>query len=103
MLYSKRAPKVSPQPEHDVQSEPYDQAHLHAPSIRMGTSISSNAAKREGKCARKYGALWRLESVATLPERGRLECTEEKEGEEWEEKADDNAVEHRPRAGVAFA
>jgi hypothetical protein len=69
--------------------------------IHMGISIRSNANGFKG--VRKHGALWRIESVSTLPERGGLGRTEEKEGEEREEKADNDAVEHRARARVTVA
>jgi hypothetical protein len=54
------------------------------------------------KCVRKDGALCRLDSMSAVPECGGLGPSEEKEREEGEEKADDDAVQHRPPARVAL-
>jgi hypothetical protein len=40
--------------------------------------------------------------MSAVPERGGLGRSEEKEWEEGKEKADDDAIEHRPRTRVAF-
>jgi hypothetical protein len=72
--------------------------------IRTYASVSAQNAERQERCEclRKYGALRGLEGMSTFPERGGLGRTEEKEGEEREEKADDDTIEHRPCARVAI-
>lgn len=96
---SKCTPKISPHPKHDIHDETHDQAHLHASSEYIGIRTRE---KKMVKHVRKDGALWRLESMSTLPECGRLGRSEEEKRDEGKEKADDDAVEHRARAGVAL-
>jgi hypothetical protein len=55
-----------------------------------------------GKCVRKDVAICCLDTMSALEECGGFRASEEKEREEGEEKADDNAVEHGLRARVAI-
>jgi len=55
-----------------------------------------------GKCVRKDVALCCLDSMSALEECGGFRTSEEKEREDGEEKADDNAVEHGTGTRVAL-